>query len=71
MRKSTMLVHLLVKTGKADDVEAGLLALRERFAHVFPAERFAEWDGIIEDPQACSYMESFRLPERSLQLQAA
>lgn len=62
MRKSTMLSKLLVTCGKAADESTGLTLLRQRFANVFPADRFADWDGIVEGPAARDYMESLRLP---------
>jgi hypothetical protein len=62
MRNSPMLSTFLVIYGKAAGVFTGLSSLRQRLARVFPAERFAERDGMADGPAARDYMESLRLP---------
>ena len=62
MRKSTMLSKLLLTCGKAARVFTGLSLQRQRLANLFPAHRFAEWDGAVDGPAARDYMEGLRLP---------
>ena len=63
MRNSTMLSKLLGTCDTAACGIAGLLSLqRQRLANLFPAHRFAEWDGAVDGPAARDYMESLRLP---------